>query len=119
MVGFEPAHIVGAGGAIGALLRHFVSKAVDVETYPLGTFTVNVLGTFVLGVLTFAGMDNELVLFVGVGAMGSFTTFSSFAFETVRLWETGERLRSATHAIGTLVASGIALGLAWVLVQLV
>ena len=119
MVGFEPAHVVGMGGALGALLRHLVSKTVDVETYPLGTFTVNVLGTFGLGILTFAGMNNELVLFFGVGAMGSFTTFSSFAFETVRLWETGERLRSVTHAIGTFVASGMALGLAWLLVHLV
>ncbi|MFW6385168.1 MAG: fluoride efflux transporter CrcB [Halodesulfurarchaeum sp.] len=118
MVPLEPAHLVGAGGVVGALLRDFVSRAVDVEEFPLGTVTVNVLGTFGLGLFTFAGMNSDLLLFFGVGAMGSFTTFSSFAFETVRLWETGERARSVINAVGTLVGAGIALGIAWVLVQL-
>ncbi|MFB6113909.1 MAG: fluoride efflux transporter CrcB [Halodesulfurarchaeum sp.] len=116
MIPLEPAHLVGAGGVIGALLRDFVSRTVDVEQFPLGTVTVNVLGTFGLGLITFAGMNSQFVLFLGTGAMGSFTTFSSFAFETVRLWETGERVRAAANAFGTLAGAGISLLLAWVLV---
>lgn len=55
-----------------------------------------------MGLVIFAGLSNELVLFVGVGACGSFTTYSSFGFETVRLWETGDRLRASIYALGTL-----------------
>lgn len=119
MVAVDPAHVVGTGGAIGALLRQVVSRHVDVEEYPLGTVTVNVVGTFLLGVITFVGSTSDLMLFFGVGVAGSFTTFSSFAFETVRLWETGERARAVVHAVGTFLGGGVALGVAWLLAQAV
>ena len=118
MVQFDPAHLVGTGGALGAVLRHYVSQLVDDEEYPAGTFTVNVLGSFLLGVVTFLGIDNSLLLLVGTGMCGSFTTFSSFSFETVRLWETGERGRAVVNAGGNLLGAGVALGIAWALVQL-
>lgn len=109
---FDPAHVVGTGGAIGALLRHYVSEVVEVEEYPLGTFTVNVLGSFLLASLSFAAVGGQLGLLLGTGLAGSFTTFSSFSYETVRLWETGERLRASVHATSTLVGAMVAIGLA-------
>jgi len=118
MVVLDPAQVVGTGGALGALLRHFVSERVDVEEFPLGTFTVNVLGSFALGLLTFSGVHGDLSLLLGTGACGSFTTFSSFSFETVRLWETGEEARATANALGNLAGAGVAIGLAWLLVQL-
>lgn len=51
----------------------------------------------------FAGATNETMLFVGIGARGSFTTYSSFSFQTVRLWETGDQFRATLYAVGTLV----------------
>jgi len=117
MVNLDPAHVVGTGGAVGALLRYYVSERVDVDAFPLGTLTVNVLGSFALGLVTFAGAGNDLALFLGTGACGSFTTFSSFSFETFRLWETGERARAAANALGNLAGAGIAIGLAWLLVR--
>lgn len=119
MVQFDPAHLVGTGGAIGALCRHLVREYVDVDAFPLGTVTVNVIGSFVLGIVTFLDVTNTVVLFIGVGACGSFTTFSSFSFETVRLWETGERSRAITNAIGNLLGALVALGLAWLLVHVI
>ncbi|MFB6079751.1 MAG: fluoride efflux transporter CrcB [Haloferacaceae archaeon] len=113
MVALDPAHLVGTGGALGALLRTYVSRRVDVEEFPAGTFAVNVIGSFALGFLTFLALDDRLLLLLGTGACGSFTTFSSFSFETVRLWETGERARAVTNAVGNLVGAGLALGLAW------
>ena len=113
MVTVDPAQLVGAGGVVGALLRHAVTRRIDVEQFPTGVFAVNVLGSFALGLVTFAGAGNDVALFVGTGACGSFTTFSSFSFETVRLWETGARTRAVLHAGGTLVAAGVALSLAW------
>ncbi|MFB6131216.1 MAG: CrcB family protein [Salinigranum sp.] len=113
MVTLDPAQLVGAGGVLGALLRHGVSRRVDVEEFPAGVFTVNVLGSFALGLVAFLGAGNDLALFLGTGACGSFTTFSSFSFETVRLWETGDRAKATLHAGGTLLGAGVALGLAW------
>ena len=118
MVALDPAHVVGAGGALGALLRTYVGQRVDVEAFPAGTFAVNVLGSFALGLVTFLALDDQFVLLFGTGVCGSFTTFSSFSFETVRLWETGERLRAVANAVGNLVGAGLALGLAWGLVSL-
>ena len=117
MVAIEPAHLVGTGGAIGALCRHYLAGAVQRETFPLGTLTVNVVGSFVLGLLTFAGVTGDAALLVGVGACGSFTTFSSFSVETVRLFERGRHWRGAGNALGTLLASGFAVGFAWLLVN--
>lgn len=119
MVAFDPAHIVGTGGAIGALLRTVVSQQVDIDEFPVGTFTVNVVGSFSLGLFTFLSLDHSLLLLLGTGVCGSFTTFSSFSFETVRLWETGEQLRAVGNAGGNLVGAGLALGLAWVVAQVV
>lgn len=118
MVSVEPAHLVGTGGAIGALCRHYLGTAVDVEGFPLGTLTVNVVGSFVLALVTFAGLDTELLLFVGTGACGSFTTFSSFSFDTVRLWDSGDRLKAGLNAAGNLVGALAAIGLAWGVVTL-
>lgn len=99
----EPAHLVGTGGAIGAVLRYAVAQRLAHERLPLATLVVNVVGSFVLGLITFATSESEIALFVGVGMCGSFTTYSSFSFETVRLWETGDRLRATIYAFGTLV----------------
>jgi len=118
MSSLDPAHIVGTGGAIGALCRHFVSERIDADEFPVGTLTVNVIGSFVLGLVTFLSLGDQLGLLLGTGACGSFTTFSSFSFETFRLWETGERFRAATNAIGNLVGAVIAIALAWGVVQL-
>jgi len=119
MVAIEPAHLVGTGGAIGALCRHYVGTAVDIERFPLGTLSVNVIGSFVLGLVTFAGLDNELMLFVGTGACGSFTTFSSFSFDTVHLWESGARMRAVLNAGVNLVGALLAIGLAWAIAAVV
>lgn len=119
MAAVAAAHLVGAGGALGALARYGVTRALARDGVPAGTLAVNVLGSFLLGLLTFAGAGSDAMLFVGVGACGSFTTFSSFSFETVRLWEDGYRWRAAGHAVGTLAAALLAVGAAWGVVHLV
>jgi CrcB protein len=117
MVELDPAHVVGAGGALGAVLRYLVTRRVDVGSLPAGTFLVNVVGSFVLAFVTFAGADSRMLLFVGTGACGSFTTFSSFSVETVRLWESGDRGRAIGNAVGTLAGAVLAIGLAWLLTR--
>jgi CrcB protein len=115
MVEVDPAHVVGAGGTLGAVLRYLLTQRIDATGFPAGTFTVNVVGSFVLGFVTFLGMDSRLLLFVGTGACGSFTTFSSFSVETVRLWEADERVRAVGNALGNLLGAVLAIGAAWLL----
>jgi CrcB protein len=99
----EPAHLVGTGGAIGAILRYLVGLALSHDRFPFATFVVNVLGSFVLGLVVFATLTDEVVLLVGTGVCGSFTTYSSFSVQTVQLWESGDRFRAILYAGGTLV----------------
>ena len=115
----EPVHLVGIGGALGAWARHWLAGVVDHEEFPVGTLAVNVLGTFVFALLVFAGANSEWLLLLGVGACGSFTTFSSFSYETVRLWETGEPIRATVNAAGNLLCCLVAAGAAWALVGIV
>lgn len=106
----DPAILVGLGGVLGALARHLVGA--QFETDNADTFAVNVLGSFALGVLTTASLEPSLMLVFATGFCGAFTTFSSFAFETVRLYETGRRRRAVGNASLTLVAAlvGVTLG---------
>ena len=99
----SPALLVGLGGMAGALARHLVGARFEDGVH--GTLVVNVLGSFVLGALVTVPVDGGLALVVGTGFCGAFTTFSSFAFETVRLFETGERRRAAGNAALNLVAA--------------
>lgn len=108
--------LVGIGGALGAVARYAVGELVQTDGVPAATLTVNVLGTFVLGLLTFGGAGSEIALLVGTGACGAFTTFSAFSVGTVEVWARGDRWLAVGYALGTLVAAGVALLLAWLLV---
>jgi CrcB protein len=115
---------VAVGGLIGAPTRFLVDRLVadHVETdFPLGTFLINVSGSFVLGLLTGLDLAGHMPLvvkaLVGTGFCGAYTTFSTWSYETVRLLQEGEYLEAFTNAIlsvvvGLLAAgAGMALGL--------
>lgn len=108
----DPAHLVGTGGALGAICRYAMGRWLVHDRFPFATLAVNVVGSFVFGLVTFMGLSDEAILFIGIGACGSFTTYSSFSFETVRLWETDDRIRASIYAIGTFGLCLIAVGLA-------
>ncbi|ELY46842.1 fluoride efflux transporter FluC [Natronorubrum tibetense] len=114
----EPAHVVGTGGAIGAVLRHWVYLEFSSDRFPWPTLAVNVIGSFVFGLAMFAGAGESTLQFVGIGICGAFTTFSSFSVETVQLYERGDRLLAVVNAGGNLALSLLAIGLAWGLVAL-
>lgn len=104
--------LVGLGGVAGAVARHLVGSYVEGDN--VDTLVVNVLGSFLLGAIVAApsaGPFDPLTLAVGTGFCGAFTTFSSFAFETVRLAETGRPRRAVANAGGTLAAALLAVGL--------
>lgn len=104
--------LVGLGGAAGAVCRYLVSERVERAT--LDTLVVNVLGSVLLGAVLATPASSDVELAVGVGFCGAFTTFSTFAFETVRLAEDGFVRAATRNAVGTLVLAlaGVAVG-AW------
>jgi len=109
--------LVAVGGAAGAVLRHAVFLAVERgAAVPRATLAVNVLGSFVLGVLVAADPAADAALFVGVGLCGAFTTFSTFSVETVDAMIAGRYRVAAANATLNLVGALLAIGLAGVLV---
>lgn len=105
--------LIGAGGFIGAILRYLVSGAVPkISEIPAGTLTVNSIGSFVLAALTFTSVEGTIRFFVSIGMLGSFTTFSTFAFESFKLLEEGESqyflLNIALNVILCLCAAALA-----------
>lgn len=112
--------LVVVGGMVGAPLRYLTDRAVQSRhdsVFPWGTFTVNVTGSMVLGLLTGAALagavGSDLRLLLGTGLCGVLTTYSTFSYETLRLTETGARLEAAVNVVGT-VAAGLAAAFAGV-----
>lgn len=104
---------IAAGGAFGAVARHFVAAQAAAwfgSAFPIGTLTVNVLGSFIMGVLieTMAlswSVSNELRGFLTVGALGAFTTFSTFSLDVVVLIERGETLSAVAYIAASVALS--------------
>jgi len=103
--------IVGAGGFIGSVARYLVSGLAQrfdpVGSFPYGTMSVNVIGCFVIGVLGGLADARQVIgpgfrLFLFIGLLGGFTTFSSFGHETLGLLRDGENLKALVNTFGTL-----------------
>jgi CrcB protein len=103
--------LVGLGGALGAVGRYLVGRALDDWRFPLPTLVVNVLGSFLLGLLVAAGVGDRALALAGVGFCGAFTTFATFSVDTVRLGEQS-RLWAVAYAAGTLLGCLLAVALA-------
>lgn len=106
-MGLVTALAVGVGGSAGALARYAVG--LRVERRALDTLAVNVLGSLLLGVVLGVGAGGPAYFAAAVGFCGAFTTFSSFAVETVRLAEDGETAVAFVNAAGTLLLALVAI----------
>ncbi|MGY0020366.1 fluoride efflux transporter CrcB [Streptomyces sp. cg35] len=99
------------GAMVGAPLRYLTDRAVQRRhdtVFPWGTFTVNVVGSLVLGLLTGAvtagAASSQVQLLVGTGLCGALTTYSTFSYETLRLAEGGARFLAAANVVASVVA---------------
>ncbi len=108
--------LVSIGGAVGASSRYLVGQLLARYPAPWATLAVNTLGSFLLGVVVSGVNTSEVALVVGVGFCGAFTTFSSFSYQTVQLWEQGDRGRALLNAGGSLFGALLAFGAAWLLI---
>ena len=98
---------IAGGGAVGALLRFWVSTGVYQmlgRGFPWGTLAVNVIGSFLMGLLFVLFLERSMVSgelrgAVLVGLLGAFTTFSTFSIETLALIEQADYLKALLNAL--------------------
>jgi len=105
------------GGALGSALRYLLGGWVQAASrsldFPYGTLTVNLIGCFVIGILaelaeTRGVFTSEARVFIFIGILGGFTTFSSFGNDTLNLFRDGETVNALIN-IGANVVLGLAL----------
>jgi CrcB protein len=106
---------VGLAGGLGALARFGLDAYVSERarsSFPLGTLAVNASGAALLGLLAGLALHGDALLVAGTGALGSYTTFSTWLFETHRLGEDGELWAAALNVIVSLAVGlgAVALG---------
>ncbi|MBX9393901.1 fluoride efflux transporter CrcB [Streptomyces sp. TRM72054] len=103
--------LVVVGGMVGAPLRYLTDRAVQRwhdTVFPWGTFTANVVGCLVLGLVSGAVLagaaSSQVQLLIGTGLCGALTTYSTFSYETLRLAEDGARFYAAANVVASVVA---------------
>jgi fluoride exporter len=100
--------LIGIGGGGGAIFRFLLSRlsqGIFGFTFPIGTLIVNVIGAFLIGFLSILifqraiDFAQELRALLLIGLLGGFTTFSTFSFETLELWENGEAIKTVLYIL--------------------
>jgi CrcB protein len=98
-------------GGVGAIARFLVDRAISTHgtsAFPAGTLVVNASGALLLGALTGAAVSGHALLLAGTATIGSYTTFSTWMFETHRLGEDGELVAGALNVIVSLIVGLVA-----------
>ncbi len=109
--------LVGLGGAIGAMSRYGIGRILGATPFPWATLAVNVVGGLLMGLLAGWLVAREgqepLRLFLGVGILGGFTTFSAFSLETILLAVRGHPGQAIAYVLASVIASvgAVAIGL--------
>jgi CrcB protein len=113
---------IAAGGAVGSVARYLVGRwltSVSTSDFPWGTFAVNLAGSFLLGAVMCLAVEAKVLsdtarLALGVGVLGGFTTYSTFAYETWRMADAREWGHAALYVGATLLLclAGVAAGTA-------
>ena len=111
---------VAGGGALGSVLRYLighVTMGIAKSDFPWGTLSVNVIGSFLMGVVvTYMALtwnpSAEVRAFLTVGLLGGFTTFSAFSLDAMALWEQGNAVQALGYTVGSVLLSflGLAIG---------
>lgn len=103
--------MIALGGALGSVARYaavgYLTPMLNYR-FPFGTFVVNMLGSFLIGVayvmlVEKAALSSEWRLFFITGILGGFTTFSAFSLEILQMWQEGHVLQSMLYATSSVV----------------
>jgi fluoride exporter len=119
---------VAIGGALGSVARFWLAGAMTVLTgprFPWGTLLINVLGSFVIGLVAGITLTPERVamhpdirIFLMTGVCGGFTTFSAFSLQTLELLQGGEVVPAFGYAVGSVLLCVVATYCGWLLGRL-
>ncbi len=94
--------LVGVGGFIGAIIRFLLSKKLNGRNrFPLGTLTVNLVGSFLIGVIFGLVLPKVWTLFLVSGFLGALTTFSTLQKEMIEQWQNRERKKGVIYIVVT------------------
>lgn len=103
--------IVGIGGMLGSMTRYslgrLINKYIKKTSFPYATFTINIVGAFMLGVVSALYSSGQAYMFAGEGFLGAFTTFSTFMYEGFELIKNDKYLNAAIYVTSTLVLGTI------------
>ncbi|HJL96720.1 MAG TPA: fluoride efflux transporter CrcB [Candidatus Poseidoniaceae archaeon] len=109
--------LVAFGGALGAALRYLVSEWISVESFPYATLSVNLIGSFLLGVLAVGLAQNllsaNMALLLGTGVLGAFTTMSTFSVETIQMFDQGHGSSAIIYVSLTMVLGPLLALIGW------
>ena len=120
--------VVGSGGFIGAIARYAISELYlrhSKGTFPIGTFIVNVVGCLLIGALMAwiedcPALSANTRLFLIIGLLGSFTTFSTFGYQSYQLLQDGEIRLAVVNIVGSVLLGLLAVALGhWAVKSLV
>ncbi len=96
---------IATGGAMGAISRYKLSQALPSGNFPLSTLCINLIGCFGIGLFSvWFKNSHSFKLFLIVGFLGSFTTFSAFSFEALQLLQRSDTLKLLLYITGHVVA---------------
>ena len=117
--------IVGLGGFFGAILRYWVSGWIQSGfiSFPFGTLGVNFIGSLLLALIMYTSeyrgvFGEETRVFLTIGVLGSFTTMSTFSFESMKLLEQSEHMLFGLNLVGTVTLCLLAVYLGKVMITI-
>jgi fluoride exporter len=107
--------LVGLGGALGSMLRYAAYLFITIKYFPAATFVVNILGSFIIGLVLALSIKDESFLnnwklFLATGICGGFTTFSAFSAENVVLLQNEKYFIALLYIVLSIV---LGIGAAW------
>lgn len=100
--------LVGLGGALGSMLRYVFYLAITVKQFPLATFAVNIIGSFIIGAVLALSLKDDLFLnnwklFLATGICGGFTTFSAFSLENITLLQNEKYFIALVYIVSSIM----------------
>ena len=98
--------LIAVGGATGSLVRYSLGKFISEKSntaFPIGTFIINISGAILLGIVSTIGVSNNMMLLLGDGFLGAYTTFSTFMYEGFNLFGEKEKLNAFIYILCSLI----------------
>ncbi len=117
--------LIGIGGGLGSALRYYLSQLLHTyqwSKFNLGTLSVNIIGSFLIGLLMGYALKNEpennyLISFAVIGFCGGFTTFSSFSLDNLELLKQGDYINFLIYSLGSLCLGILAVFLGYLITK--